>query len=61
VQKDSQGIMQELADRDEHMDYLFSLLTQDKTYLTACQFLEDILQARKNVLNLKNISTCYHI
>ncbi|ELU14681.1 hypothetical protein CAPTEDRAFT_176924 [Capitella teleta] len=41
---------------DEHLDYLFSLLCQEKTFLTACQFLEDILQASKHVLNLNLIN-----
>jgi Trpc4-associated protein len=45
-----------LTKHEDILNYMFTLLTYDKTCLTACQFLEDMLQARRQVLNLNNIS-----
>lgn len=45
-----------LTEREDILNYLFVLLTHDKTCLNACQFLEDLLQARRTVLNLQSIS-----
>jgi len=40
---------------DETMNYLFSLLASRKTFVNACQLVEDILQHRREVLDLHNI------
>ncbi len=50
------GELSEKLTQDEVlMQYVFTLLTHKKTYMTACQFLEDMLQARRNVLNLNSV------
>ncbi|BFZ19838.1 hypothetical protein BsWGS_22876 [Bradybaena similaris] len=41
---------------DETMNYLFSLLASKKTFVNACQLIEDILQHRKEVLDLHRIT-----
>ena len=44
-----------LTQNNDMMMYVFTLLAHKKTHMTACQFLEDILQARKTVLNLNTV------
>ncbi|KAK2190340.1 hypothetical protein NP493_84g05051 [Ridgeia piscesae] len=44
-----------LTERDDMLSYVFTLLGHGKTCITACQFLEDLLQARREVLNLASI------
>ena len=61
LQKGGDELSQRLASHDDHLSYLFTLLTHDKTFITACQFLEDLLQARKSVLNLNTIRECLHL
>ncbi|KAK2149750.1 hypothetical protein LSH36_438g02046 [Paralvinella palmiformis] len=56
VEKYGEELACQIAEHDDVLDYVFTLLQHDKTCLTACQFLEDLLQARKQVLNLNNIS-----
>ncbi|KAI8746483.1 short transient receptor potential channel 4-associated protein-like isoform X1 [Biomphalaria glabrata] len=41
---------------DETMNYLFTLLATKKTFVNACQLIEDILQHRKDVLDLHRIT-----
>ncbi|XP_059171134.1 short transient receptor potential channel 4-associated protein-like isoform X2 [Physella acuta] len=41
---------------DETMNYLFTLLAAKKTFVNACQLIEDILQHRKDVLDLHRIT-----
>ncbi|KAH9509476.1 Short transient receptor putative channel 4-associated protein [Bulinus truncatus] len=41
---------------DETMNYLFTLLANRKTFVNACQLIEDILQHRKDVLDLHRIT-----
>ncbi|CAL1542010.1 unnamed protein product [Lymnaea stagnalis] len=41
---------------DETMNYLFTLLANKKTFVNACQLIEDILQHRKDVLDLHRIT-----
>ena len=56
VQKGGDELAEKLALHDDCLSYLFTLLAHEKTFITACQFLEDLLQARKSVLNLTSIS-----
>ena len=49
-----------LTEHDDMLSYVFTLLGHGKTCITACQFLEDLLQARKEVLNLSTISEYLH-
>jgi len=49
-----------LTERDDMLSYVFTLLGHGKTCITACQFLEDLLQARREVLNLASIRECPH-
>ena len=56
LQKYGEELGREIAEHDDVLDYVFTLLGHDKTCLTACQFIEDLLQARKQVLNLNSIS-----
>eukprot|EP00918_Siedleckia_nematoides_P024820 GHVU01053597.1.p1 GENE.GHVU01053597.1~~GHVU01053597.1.p1 ORF type:complete len:770 (-),score=71.82 GHVU01053597.1:2839-5148(-) len=51
-----EDLAQNLTERDDILNYLFVLLTHDKSCLNACQFLEDLLQARRTVLNLQSIN-----
>ncbi|XP_005093556.1 short transient receptor potential channel 4-associated protein isoform X1 [Aplysia californica] len=41
---------------DETMNYLFTLLASKKTFVNACQLVEDILQHRREVLDLHSIA-----
>lgn len=41
---------------DETMNYLFTLLASKKTFVNACQLVEDILQHRREVLDLHTIT-----
>ena len=56
LQKDGEEIAQGLMVHMETYNYMFTLLAHDKTCMPACQFLEDLLQSRKQVLNLTQIS-----
>ena len=44
-----------LSNDEGLLQYVFSLLAQKKTHMTACQFIEDMLQSRKTVLNLNSM------
>ena len=46
----------ELTVHEDILTYCFRLLAHDKTCLMACQFLEDLLQARRQVLNLQSVT-----
>ena len=48
-------LSEKLTENADLMQYVFSLMAHKKTYMTACQFLEDMLQARRQVLNLNTI------
>ena len=50
-----QDLSDKLSNNEELLQYVFSLLSQKKTHMTACQFIEDILQSRKTVLNLNTM------
>lgn len=41
---------------DEVLNYVFTLLAHQKTFINACQLIEDMLQSRKEVLDLHRIS-----
>lgn len=40
---------------DEVLNYVFTLLAHQKTFINACQLIEDMLQSRKEVLDLHRI------
>ena len=61
LQKYGEELACQIAEHDDVLDYVFTLLQHDKTCLTACQFLEDLLQARKQVLNLNNICKFHRV
>lgn len=50
-----EDLAKELTVHDDILNYMFTLLAHEKTCLTACQFLEDLLQARRQVLNLTSV------
>ncbi|KAL8560898.1 hypothetical protein ACOMHN_059082 [Nucella lapillus] len=44
-----------LLECDDILNYVFTLLAHKKTYISACQLVEDMLQSRKDVLDLHRI------
>ncbi|XP_056008894.1 short transient receptor potential channel 4-associated protein-like [Ostrea edulis] len=44
-----------LMSDDEVLNYVFTLLANQKTFINACQLVEDMLQSRKEVLDLHRI------
>lgn len=44
-----------LLECDDILNYVFTLLAHKKTYISACQLIEDMLQSRKDVLDLHRI------
>ncbi|XP_074645755.1 short transient receptor potential channel 4-associated protein-like [Tubulanus polymorphus] len=48
-------VAKELAWQDDLLSYMFSLLAYKKTYITACDLIEDLLQSRRQVFNLSGI------
>lgn len=59
--RQGEQVTTKLVDEDDVMDYVFSLLAYDETCLTACQLIEDMLQARNTVLNLNLITNLRHL
>ena len=55
MQSDGDKLAKQLTEDDDLLAYTFNLLAHTKTCLMACQFIEDLLQARRNVLNLHSI------
>ena len=55
LQDIGESVTKDLSQHEDILNYCFTLLAHDKTYLMACQFLEDMLQARRQVLNLNSI------
>lgn len=45
-----------LMEQDDILSYMFTLLAQKKTFINACQLIEDMLQSKKILLDLNNIS-----
>lgn len=50
------ALAKRLTEFDDILNHVFTYLAYDMTCLTACQVLEDFLQARQTVLNLSTIS-----
>ncbi|XP_046354542.1 short transient receptor potential channel 4-associated protein-like isoform X1 [Haliotis rubra] len=46
----------ELMRSDDTLNYIFTLLAHQKTFVNACQLIEDMLQSRKEVLDLHRIT-----
>lgn len=44
-----------LLESDDVLNYVFTLLAHPKTFINACQLIEDMLQSRKDVLDLHRI------
>lgn len=53
--KEGDKLAERLSEDDDLLNYTFTLLAYDQTFLTACQLVEDLLQSRKHVLNLTSI------
>lgn len=49
-------VTNKLMDNDELLNYVFTLLAHPKTFVNACQLIEDMLQSRKDVLDLHRIT-----
>ncbi|KAK3605673.1 hypothetical protein CHS0354_013470 [Potamilus streckersoni] len=49
-------ITKTLMDEEDVLNYLFTLLAYQKTFVNACQLVEDMLQCKKIVLDLHSIS-----
>ena len=45
-----------LMEQDDILSYMFTLLAQQKTFINACQLIEDMLQSKKILLDLNKIS-----
>ena len=48
-------VTSKLLESDEVLNYIFTLLASQKTFVNACQLIEDMLQSRKDVLDLHRI------
>ncbi|XP_064640748.1 short transient receptor potential channel 4-associated protein-like isoform X2 [Lineus longissimus] len=48
-------VAKDLTKNHDLMNYLFTLFAHRKTYLTTCELVEDMLQARRSVFNLTTI------
>ena len=55
MKEEGEEIGRQLTEHEDLLNYVCTLLAHDKTCLTACQFLEDLLQARRQVLCLSTI------
>lgn len=54
-----ESLTSDLMSNDDVMNYLFTLLAHKKTFIDACQLIEDMLQSRKEVLDLHKISKIF--
>ena len=45
-----------LMEDDEVINYIFTLLAHNKTFINSCQLIEDMLQSKRQVLDLHRIS-----
>ena len=52
----AEKVSQELLCNDDTINYIFTLLAHKKTFINACQLIEDMLQSRREVLDLHRIS-----
>ena len=50
-----------LSEQDDFVSYVFTLLAFDATAHTAAQMIEDVLQARRSILNLTSIRKSHMI
>lgn len=48
-------VTSKLLESDEVLNYVFTLLASQKTFVNSCQLIEDMLQSRKDVLDLHRI------
>ncbi|CAI9716469.1 Hypothetical predicted protein [Octopus vulgaris] len=48
-------VISRVLSKDDILNYIFTLLAQKKTFIAACQLLEDMLQMRQEVLDLHKI------
>jgi len=44
-----------LMEQENVLSYMFTLLTHQKTFINACQLIEDMLQSKKILLDLNKI------
>lgn len=49
-------VTSKLLECDDVLNYVFTLLAHEKTFINSCQLIEDMLQSRKDVLDLHRIS-----
>jgi hypothetical protein len=45
-----------LMEDDDVLNYVFTLLSHTKTFINSCQLIEDMLQSKRQVLDLHRIS-----
>ena len=48
-------VTSKLLECDDVLNYVFTLLASQKTFVNSCQLIEDMLQSRKDVLDLHRI------
>ncbi|KAK7115154.1 short transient receptor potential channel 4-associated protein-like isoform X2 [Littorina saxatilis] len=49
-------VTSKLLECDDVLNYVFTLLAHEKTFINSCQLIEDMLQSRKDVLDLHRIT-----
>ncbi|XP_041375962.1 short transient receptor potential channel 4-associated protein-like [Gigantopelta aegis] len=52
----AEKVSHELLTNDDIINYIFTLLAHKKTFINACQLIEDMLQSRREVLDLHRIT-----
>lgn len=48
-------IIAKLMECDEILNYVFTLLSHKKTFINSCQLIEDMLQSKREVIDLHRI------